>query len=111
MKFLILLLALICPFSVKGDLVPYSIHSVRAISNSGFIELVGPGKLESKGIVHPYKETESVFISIKNIQSLSRVAGVKDGCVIRYSSNDYSEDISVLKQSCEDVLTEIAKTK
>lgn len=110
-KLLILItLSVLSSFSY-ADLVPYSIQSIEPISNTGFIKLIGPGKLEvSKKIIN-YNNEETIYILASNIVSLADVIGAKNSCSIRYSSHKYSESISIHKQSCMEVIKVINKSK
>ena len=90
------------------DLVPYSIPAIKSVG-SGYVELLAPGKTSINGEVIPYGDTK--YIRVDNIGTLSSINGVKNGCVIAYSSEGYTESISVLKQSCNEILSiiEVAK--
>ena len=87
-----------------ADIVPYSIKSIKAIG-SGFVELVGPGKIHIEGVIHPYKGTN--YISTRNIDGMTSVTGVTKACVLSYSSEGYTENISVLEQSCNEIVAVI----
>jgi len=102
MRKLIAIPLLLVSVIAEADLVPYSIQSVEPAKANGFLKLVGSGQLEVKGKQTPY--TEQIYIAIRNIDSLSDVSGVKTACIINYSSENYSETISVLKQSCETIM-------
>ena len=91
---------------VASEMVPYSIQSIKS-TGSEFIELVGSGFITINGKVSPYNN--ATFIAVKNIDNLTKVSGVENGCVISYSTNHYAESISVLNQSCTDILEEISK--
>lgn len=91
-------------FAVANEAIPYAIQSVAA-SSSGFIELIGPGKLVVKSKVAHYRKGK--YIRAANIHSLSDVEGNSERCVLHYASYDFSENISV-KQSCKQVLKVIS---
>ena len=106
--YLILAVVLISASPVAADLVPFSIKSIKA-AGSGFIELVGPGQLEIDGKYVDYKNTK--YIAVSNIDSLTNVAGTSKACVISYSSDGYTENISVDEQSCKEIIQIIASAK
>ena len=85
-----------------ADVVPYSIQSIKSVG-SGYVELVGPGKIQINKETIPYEGTK--FIKVTNIGTMSTVTGVTKGCMLAYSSEGYTENISVLKQSCNEILT------
>lgn len=92
-----------------AGLMPYSVQSVRAIDHVGFIELVGPGKVEVQGRAEEYSET--VFLNVDHIVSMSRVFGVENACVLEVAAPNLRESVSVLTQTCNAVLKEIARAR
>ena len=111
MEFRISLLTLVLMFSCfsfAADVVPYSIQSIK-YKDAGFVELIGPGKILINGEAFPYDGTK--YVRIINIGTLTGVEGSTKGCMIAYSSEGYTENISVLKQSCNEVLSIISKAK
>lgn len=91
-----------------ADVVPYSVQSIKNKS-SGYVELVGLGKIYINGETMPYEGTK--YIRASNIGTLSGVEGTTKGCMLAYSSEGYTENISVLKQSCNEVLSIIESAK
>jgi hypothetical protein len=85
-----------------SDVIPYSVESIKPIG-SGFVELVGPGKIQVDEVALPYDGTK--YISTGNIDSLSSVSGLSRGCILYYSSEGYTENISVKSRSCNDVIS------
>lgn len=105
MKKLLVLPLFLFASIANADLVPYSVQFVKPAIARGFLTLVGPGKIDLNKKQIAY--TQHVHIAIRNIDSLSDVSGVKEGCIINYSSSKYSERISVLEQSCSTVMDKI----
>ncbi|PAJ71707.1 hypothetical protein CJF42_25265 [Pseudoalteromonas sp. NBT06-2] len=91
-----------------ADVVPYSVQSIKSKS-SGYVELVGPGKIQVNGEILPYDGTK--YIRVANIGTLSGVEGITKGCMLAYSSEGYTENISVTQQSCNQVLSVIESAK
>lgn len=91
-----------------ADVVPYSIQSIKS-KGSGYVELVGPGKIQVNGETLPYDGTK--YIRVANIGTLSGVEGTTKVCVLAYSSEGYTENISVTQQSCNQVLSVIESAK
>ena len=87
--------------SYAADVVPYSIQNIKVVS-PGYVELVGPGKIEVNNKTMPYEGKK--YIKTINIGTLTSVPGVSNACVLAYSSEGYTESISVLKQSCDQIL-------
>jgi len=100
---------LIAPVILFADYVPYSVQSVHGLKGKGFLELRAPGKLQLKKKVYDY--TETIYISINRIASVSKVPGVDDACIITYTSGTYTENISVQKQSCSEVISQVSNAK
>ena len=91
-----------------ADVVPYSVQSIKS-KGSGYVELVGPGKINVNGESLPYDGTK--YIRVANIGTLSGVEGTTKGCILAYSSEGYTENISVTQQSCNQVLSTIESAK
>ena len=94
--------------SLASDVVPYSVDSIKAIG-SGYVELIGPGKIEINNETVSYEGTK--YIKADSIGTLSSVIGSTKGCMIAYSSEGYAEDISVYNQSCDVILQVINNAK
>ncbi len=97
-----------------ADAVPFSVQSIRGIQSvqskgSGYVELVGPGEIKTHGKTLPYNGTK--YIRASSIGTLSGVKGTTKGCMLAYSSEGYTENISVIQQSCNQVLSVIEGTK
>jgi hypothetical protein len=86
---------------LAADVVPFSIKRIKPIGG-GYVELVGPGKININNEVLPYKGTK--YIKKANIGTMTLVIGSTKGCVLAYSSENYTENISVLNQSCNEIL-------
>jgi len=95
-------------YSLAADVVPYSINSIKAVG-SGYVELVGPGKIAINNETISYDGTK--YIKVDNIGTMSTVIGSAKGCMLAYSSEGYTENISVLNQSCEVILQVINNAK
>ena len=99
------LIATILLFSfpvIAADIVPYSVKYIKPIG-AGYIELVGPGKMQVNGETIPYEGSK--YISTKNIDSMTGVNGTSKGCTLHYSSENYTENISVTTQSCNAIIS------
>jgi hypothetical protein len=107
--FVAVLTAFLLPsLSFAADVVPYSVQSIKS-KNSGYVELVGPGKIQVNGETLPYDGTK--YIRVTNIGTLSGIEDVTKGCILAYSSEGYTENISVTQQSCNQVLSVIGSAK
>jgi hypothetical protein len=93
---------------MAADVVPYSVQSIKS-KGSGYVELIGPGKIQVNGEVLPYDGTK--YIRTANIGTLSGVEGTTKGCMLAYSSEGYTENISAIQQSCDQVLSTIESAK
>jgi len=91
-----------------ADVVPYSVKSIKN-KGSGYVELLGPGKIQVNGETLPYDGTK--YIRVSNIGTLSGVYGTTNGCMLAYSSENYTENVSVTQQSCNEVLSVIESSK
>ena len=92
----------IAAFSIvahAADIVPYTIETVRVVG-TGFIELIGPGKMEINDEVIPYEGVK--YVRTENIDAMISVG--EKGCMLSYSSEGYTENISVRRQSCDEVV-------
>lgn len=103
----VLTVTLYATAAVVADTLLYTLKKAISVG-SGFLELVGPGKFMSEGEALPYEGTW--YINSKNIDSMSGVSGVSKGCILRYSSEGYTETVSLVEQSCVDLLREIKTT-
>ena len=88
--------------AIAADVVPYSVKSIKPIG-AGYVELVGPGKMNVNGETILYEGTK--YISTKNIDSMTGISGTSKGCELHYSSENYSENISVTTQSCDAIVS------
>lgn len=86
--------------------VPYSVSSVRAVVQSGFVKLLGPGEINVQGRAERYRG--QLFVNVANIASMAAGSGSGSSCVLRYSTPNYRENIVVQGQSCEQVLQQFA---
>ena len=96
------------PLAIAADVVPYSVKSIKAVG-PGFVELVGPGKIQINDEVLDYDGTK--YISVENIDTMTSVTGVSKGCLLSYSSEGYTENISVMEQSCDEVVAILNEAK
>ena len=94
--------------ALAADVVPYSVDSIKAVG-SGYVELIGPGKIAINNETIPYEGTK--YIKVDNIGTMSTVTGSTKGCMLAYSSEGYTENISVLNQSCDVILQVVNNTK
>ena len=106
--FLVLMAALFATLAIAADVVPYSVKSIKAVG-PGFVELVGPGKIQVNDEVLDYDGTK--YISVENIDSMTSVTGVSKGCLLSYSSEGYTENISVREQSRDEVVAILNEAK
>ena len=88
--------------AIAADVVPYSVKTIKPIGAS-YVELVGPGKIKVNGEIIPYEGTK--YISTKNIDSMTGISGTSKGCMLHYSSENYTENISVTTQSCNTIIS------
>jgi len=86
--------------AIAADVVPYSVKYIKPIG-AGYIELVAPGKINVNGETIPYEGTK--YISTKNIDSMTGISGTS--CMLHYSSESYTENISVTTQSCNTIIS------
>ena len=91
--------------AIAADVVPYSVKSIKPIG-VGYIELVAPGNMNVNGETIPYEGTK--YISTKNIDSMTGISGRSKGCMLHYSSENYTENISVITQSCSVIISIIS---
>jgi hypothetical protein len=104
----VMFLVFLFPSILLADVVPYSVQNIQ-IKGSGYVELVGPGKIQVNNETLPYDGTK--YIRVSSIGTLSGVEGVTKGCVLAYTSEGYTENISVKQQSCNQVLSIIKSAK
>ena len=95
-------------YSSASELVPFSIKRVKPVG-SGFIELVGPGKIRKENKVRPFEEVK--YVKRSNIDALTSENGSDKGCALAYSSEGYAENIYVEKQSCNEILSLFSAVK
>ena len=88
--------------AMGADALPYSVKYIKPFG-AGFIELVAPGKMQVNGESIEYEGTK--YISTKNIDSMTGVSVLAKGCTLHYSSERYSENISVSTQSCSEIIS------
>ena len=100
--YLITIILLFSFSAIAADVVPYSVKSIKPIG-AGYIELVAPGKMKVNGETITYEGTK--YISTKNIDSMTGVSGTSKGCMLHYSSESYSGNISVTTQSCITIIS------
>ncbi len=101
-KHIAILLLAFSGSAFTADVVPYSVQSIKPVG-AGYVELVGPGKMEVNHETLPYEGTK--YIKISNIGTMTTVHGVTKGCMLAYASEGYTENISVLQQSCNQILS------
>lgn len=88
--------------AIAADQIPYSVKSIKPIG-AGYIELVAPGKIKVNGEITPFEGTK--YISTKNINSMTDGSGTSKDCILHYSSENYTENISVITQSCTTIIS------
>jgi hypothetical protein len=86
---------------LAADIVPFSIKRIKSISTD-YVELIGPGEIQVNNEAIPYKGTK--YIRKTSIGTMTSVTGTTRGCILTYSSENYTENISVLNQSCDEIL-------
>ncbi len=94
--------------SIAADTVPYSAKTIKN-AGSGFVEIIGPGKIQINGEVFPYEKT--IYISVWNIDSISTINEKKKGCMLHYSSEGYTQNISIINQSSKEVIKIIGEAR
>jgi len=99
---LFVLFMLLSAYSFASDVVPFSIKRIKPVG-AGYFELVGPGKIRTGDKVFPYEETK--YIKRVNIGTMTSVPDSNKGCILAYSSEGYTENISVRNQSCGEILS------
>ena len=87
-----------------ADVVPHTIQSIKSVG-AGYVELVGPGKIRANKKVLPYVKTK--YIRISSIGTMSGIEAINKGCMLAYSSEGYTENITVKRQSCNQILSVI----
>jgi len=108
-KTVLLIICLFSPqYSLASDIVPFSVKRIKPIG-SGYIELVGPGKMKINNEVDSYEETK--FIKKTNIGTMTSATGSDKGCRLAYSSEGYTEDILVRNQTCNEILSIFSAVK
>ena len=91
-----------------ADAIPYTIQRIKSVG-AGYVKLVGPGKIRVKGKAVPYVDTK--YIRISSIGTMTSIEGINKGCMLAYSSEGYTESISVNRQPCDQILTLIKSDK
>lgn len=99
---LFVLFLLLPQHAFAADVVPFSIKRVKPVG-SGYVELVGPSKISVDGKVLAYEQIK--YVKRSNIDSLTSVIDSDKGCILAYSSEGYTESISVRNQSCNEILS------
>lgn len=89
-------------YLMAADVVPFTVKRIKPVG-AGYVELVVPGKIQINDQVLPYKDTK--YIRITNIDTMTSVAGSTKGCILAYASENYTENISVIEQSCNEILS------
>jgi len=88
--------------AMAADVATYSAKSIKPVG-AGLIELVDLGKIKIDGKILPYEGTK--YIATRNIDSMTGVSGATAGCMLHYSSNSFTENISVVSQSCDEIIS------
>lgn len=101
----IVTLVLLYSHAIGADVVPYSVKYIKPFG-AGFVELVGPDKMQVNGESIAYEGTK--YIATKNIDSMTGVSALSKGCILHYSSEGYTENISVIMQSCSEIISIIS---
>jgi hypothetical protein len=94
--------------SFASDVVPFSIKRIKPVG-AGYVELVGPGKIRIDKKVVSFEETK--YVKASSLGTMTSVTGSDKGCVLAYSSEGYTEDISVKSQSCNEILSILSVVK
>lgn len=94
--------------SFASDVVPFSIKRIKPVG-AGYVELVGPGEIRVDNKVVAFEETK--YVKASSLGSMTSVAGSDKGCILAYSSENYTEDISVQSQSCNEILSILSVVK
>ena len=102
MLFMIFLVPAQC--LLAADIVPFTIKRIKSISTD-YVELIGPGKIQVNNEVIPYEGTK--YIRKTSIGTMTSVIGTTRGCMLAYSSENYTESITVLNQSCDEIINTI----
>ena len=100
-------LCILAPAVTAEEIVPYVVARVN-VGGSNFVELIGPGKWHLDGQVREF--SGSMYIAVSNMNSLLTPEG-GESCVIGYSHDGYDEQISVIEQSCSQILAIIAQSR
>jgi len=107
-RVILVFLTLVPQYSMASEVVPFSVKRLKPVG-SGFIELVGPGKIRIENKVRPFEEIK--YVKWSNIDTLTSENGSDKGCVLAYSSEGYAENIYVRKQSCNEILSLFSAVK
>jgi len=103
-------LALSAPsVAAGGESLPHLVQSAEAVEASGFLELRGPGKIEIDGRVNEYSET--VFVPVARISSLTGVFGQPRACVMHFDGIAGAVEIALLAQNCAALLEQIREAR
>ena len=94
--------------SFASDVVPFSIKRIKPVG-AGYVELVGPGKIKTDNKVVSFEEIK--YVKATNLGTMTSVTGSDKGCILAYSSESYTEDISVRNQSCNEILSILSVVK
>jgi len=82
--------------------IPYSVDSVGVVG-PGYIRLFEPGSIM---ISNESEVFDSYFVISTRMIDTLQSAG-ESGCILSISSNNKSEAVSVLKQSCDQIIDQI----
>jgi hypothetical protein len=94
--------------SFASDVVPFSIKRIKPVG-AGYVELVGPGEMRVDNKIVSFEETK--YVKASSLGSMTSVSGSDKGCILAYSSESYTEDISVQSQSCNEILSILSVVK
>lgn len=97
-----ILLLLLPQYLFAADVVPFSVKRIKPIG-SGYVELMGPGEIQINNEILPYQGSK--YIRAANIGTMTSIVGSTKGCILAYSSENYTESISVLNQSCDEMIS------
>ena len=82
--------------------VPFSVKYIKPAA-AGFVELVGPGKIQVNGETLAYEGTQ--FIATKNISAMTSSSAFSRTCMLHYASEGYTENITVSTQTCGEIIS------
>jgi hypothetical protein len=94
--------------SFASDVVPFSIKRIKPVG-AGYVELVGPGKITIDNKVVSFEEIK--YVKASSLGTMTSVTESDKGCTLAYSSENYTQDISVQDQSCNEILSILSVVK